>query len=131
MDASTMAGGGGQMPQQQQGQQPQIQTTPGQTQTNDPQKIIQALEAAIQQAVNPQGYVDLNKLVLLWPQISQKMGINVPFQTVMQMIQQNPELIDNIVNQLGLAGIIVNGKVMSAQQLLGQSGAGQAGGGMG
>ena len=126
MDAGMMAGGG--MPPQQQGQQPQTQIAPGQTQTDNPQKIIDALKAAVEQAVNSQGYVDLNKLVLLWPQISQQFGINIPFQTVMQIIQQNPNLIEDMINRMGLAGIIHNGRMISADQLLGM-GTGAVGGG--
>lgn len=116
MDAAMMAGSG--MPSQGQ-QQPNVQTAPGQTQTDDPGKIVEALKAGIEQAVNQQGYVDLNKLVLLWPQISQKMGINIPFQTVMQIVQQNPGILDDIIARMGLAGIIVDGKVMSGEQLIG------------
>lgn len=127
MDAGMMAGGG-MPPQQPQGQQPQTQIAPGQTQTGDPQKIIEALKAAVEQAVNSQGYVDLNKLVLLWPQISQRMGINIPFQTVMQIIQQNPNILEDLINRMGLAGIIKDGRMISSDQLLGM-GSGAVGGG--
>ena len=112
IDAAQMAGG---MPQN-----PQTQVSPGQVSTADPAKILEALKAAVQQAVDQQGYVDLNKLVMTWPMISQQFGINIPFQTVMQLIEQNPQLIEDMVVQMGLAGIIQNGQKMSAQQLLGQ-----------
>lgn len=116
--AAMLAGGAPQAPQ---GGQPPIQATPDQVSGGDPQKIKQALEAAIQQCVNQQGFVDMNKLVQVWPQISQQMGINVPFQTVLQMIQQDPTLVEDIINQMGLSGIIVNGKMISAEELLAQS----------
>lgn len=94
----------------------------------DPMKIKEALKVAVQQAVNQQGFVDMNKLIQMWPQISQQMGINVPFETVMQMIQQDPSLVEDIIAQMGLAGIIVNGKMISAEELLNQS---QSGAGAG
>lgn len=116
-NAAMMAGGA--MPAQE--AQPSVQVTPGQVNGGDPQKIKMALEAAIKQCVNQQGFVDMNKLIQVWPQISKQMGINVPFQTVLQMVQQDPTLVDDIINQLGLAGIIVNGKMISAEELLNQS----------
>ena len=125
MDATQMAQGGmqqGGMPQQ-----PQVQAVPGQTQTGDPRKIMDALQAAIQQAVNSQGYVDLNKLILLWPQISKQFGINIPFQTVMQLIKQNPSILENLVVRYGLSGMVVNGQRITAEQMAGQM---TAGGGM-
>ena len=112
MDPAAMAGGTAPQPE------PQTQITPGQTSTANPQAILQALEAVVQQAIDGQGYVDMNKLILLWPQIAQQMGINVPFQTVMQLIQQNPDLIADMISKFGLAGIISNGQKLSAQQLL-------------
>lgn len=127
--AAMMAGGGQMPPQgqpQPQGGMPPIQATPGQVSGGDPQKIKAALEAAIKQSVNQQGYVDMNKLVQMWPSVSQQFGLNIPFQTVMQMIQQDPSLVEDIINQLGLAGIIVNGKMISAAELLQQA---QGGGG--
>jgi hypothetical protein len=82
----------------------------------------------IQQAVNPQGYVDMNKLIQMWPQVSQQLGINIPFQTVMQMIQQDPSLVEDIIQQMGLSGIIVNGKTISSDELMQQSQGGGQGG---
>lgn len=115
IDPAMMASGSG----QQGGTNPQTQITPGQTTSSNPQAMIDALEAVVKQTVDARGYVDMNKLILLWPQISQQMGINVPFQTVMQMLEQNPELIADMITRLGLAGIISNGKTLSAQQLIG------------
>lgn len=87
----------------------------------DPAKIKQALQEAIKQCVNQQGFVDMNKLVQVWPQISKQMGINIPFGTILQMVQQDPSLVEDIINQMGLAGIIVDGKMISAEELLNQS----------
>lgn len=120
MNPAMMAGGA---PQQapQGGGQPPIQATPGQVTGGDPGKIKQALQAAIQQCVDKNGYVDMNKLVAVWPQIAQQMGLNIPFQAVLQMIQQDPSLVEDIINQMGLAGITVNGKQISAEELLAQA----------
>lgn len=123
-NAAMMAGG---MPPQAP-QQQQVQVAPGQVSGGDPQKIKAALKAAIQQSVDKNGYVDMNKLVQVWPQISQQMGINIPFQTVLQMVQQYPSLIEDVITEMGLAGIIVNGKMISAEQLLSQAQAGGGGG---
>ena len=124
MDAAMMAGGAPPQTQTQPQQgvgQPPVQSVPGQATGGDRGKIIQALEMDIKNSVNQQGYVDMNKLVQQWPQVAQQVGINVPFQTVMQMVQQDPSLIEDIINQMGLSGIIVNGKMISAEQLLAQS----------
>lgn len=117
---------GSTMPPQQQGQP--VTVAPGQAQTPDPQKITQVLEGALKQVVDKNGYVDMNKLVILWPQVAQQAGLNIPFTTVLQMLQQDPSMIENIIQQMGLAGIIVNGKAISADELLaqGQSGASAA-----
>lgn len=128
-NAAMMAGGS--MPPQgnpQAGGQPPVQVTPGQVTGGDPEKIKEALKTAIQQCVDQRGFVDMNKLIQLWPQVSQQMGINIPFATVLQMIQEDPSLVEDIINQMGLAGIIVNGKMISAEELLnqGQSGASAA-----
>ena len=117
--------GGGQIPQQAP-QQPQManqtQIAPGQTQVGgNVQQILKALGVVIQQSVDQQGYVDMSKLVTLWPQIAQQMGINIPFQTVMQLIQQNPSLLEDLVTKYGLAGIIMNGQRISAEQMAGQA----------
>lgn len=120
MDAATMAGGAPPQGQPQTGVG-NVQSTPGQTQASDPGKIKQALEAALQQVVDKNGYIDMNKLVTLWPQVAQQFGINIPFQTVLQMLQQDPSLIEDIISQMGLAGITVHGKNISAEELLNQS----------
>lgn len=106
--APPMAGGG----------QPQV--APGAApQGGNPEQLMQVLEAAIQQAVDENGYVDLKKLVEIWPQVAQQAGVNVPFETVMQMVQQNPEILNDLIARLGLAGVIVDGQVISAEQLSG------------
>lgn len=111
MDAAALAGGDPNA----------VQSVPGQASGGDRDKIIQALEMDIKNSVDQNGYVDMNKLIQQWPQVAQQVGLNIPFQTVMQMVQQDPEMIANIINQMGLSGIIVNGKVISADQLLAQS----------
>jgi len=104
-------------------QPPSAGTTiaPGQAQVGgDINKVIEALGMAIQQAVDQQGYVDMNKLVMLWPQIAQQTGMNIPFQTVMQLIEQNPQILEDLVVRHGLAGMIVNGQRITAEQMAGQ-----------
>lgn len=98
-----------------------VQVAPGQAQASDTSKILPALKSALEQTVDANGYVDMNKLVLLWPQIAQQAGLNIPFQTLLQMLQQDPSLIENLINQMGIAGITVNGKQISAEELLAQS----------
>jgi hypothetical protein len=97
--------------------QPQTQIAPEQITTADPQKIVEALKAAVQQAVDAKGFVDLNKLIIIWPQIAKAFGINIPFQTVMQLIQQNPDLLEEMIVSMGLAGVIHNGRYKTAQEL--------------
>ena len=95
----------------------QIQAAPGNVQGGDQQLILQALEEALRNSVDQNGYVDVMKLAQIWPQVAQKLGLNIPFQSVLQMIQQNPEMIVELVQKLGLAGIIVNGRQISAEEL--------------
>jgi len=99
---------------------------PGQAQAPDTQKITQVLEMALKQVVDKNGYVDMNKLVILWPQVAQQAGLNIPFASVLQMLQQDPSMIEGIIQQMGLAGIIVNGKAISADELLAQSQSGSS-----
>lgn len=105
-----------------------VQVTPGQAQVADPTKVSQVVEIALKQVVDKNGYVDMNKLVLLWPQVAQQAGLDIPFTTVLQMFEQNPSMLEGVIQQMGLAGIIVNGKPISAEELLsqGQSGASAA-----
>ena len=108
--------------QQMPSQSPQAGPTiaPGQAQVGtDIKKILSVLGMAIDQTVNKQGDVDMNQLITIWPQIAQQGGINIPFQTVMQLIQQNPQLISDLIIQHGLAGIMMNGKQIPAEQLAG------------
>ncbi len=128
MDPAQMAGG---VPPQagQQGSPAQpVTVEPGAAQTPDTKKITQVLEVALKQVVDKNGYVDMNKLVILWPQVAQQSGLNIPFTTVLQMLQQDPSMIEDIIQQMGLSGIIVNGKAISADELLaqGQSGSSAA-----
>lgn len=126
MDPAQMAGAPPQAGQQGSTMPPQqpaggATVTPGQAQAPDTQKITQVLEMALKQVVDKNGYVDMNKLVILWPQVAQQAGLNIPFTTVLQMLQQDPSMIEGIIQQMGLAGIIVNGKAISADELLAQS----------
>ena len=121
MNPAQMAGGAPQMPSPAQ----TTQVAPGQAQVGgNMEKVIQAIGMAIQQAVDQQGYVDMNKLIQLWPQIAQQLGINIPFQTVMQLIQQNPTILEDLVNRYGLSGMVVNGQRITAEQMAGQMTAG-------
>ena len=119
MGAAAMAGG---MPPPQQGMPaqgaPQEQGAPGGGQVNV-QEIIDALKQAIPQVTDEKGYVDVSKLIMLWQQFSQ-----IPFQTVMQLIQQSPEILTDIIAQYGLAGINVNGRMVSADELASLGGRG-------
>ena len=124
MNPAQMASGGSQMPMP-----PQGQVTPQQSNVGgDINKVLEVLGQAIQQAVDEQGYVDMNTLVSIWPQIAQQGGVNIPFQTVMQLIQQNPEMISDLIVRYGLAGITMDGRRIPAEQLAGV-GTGANGGG--
>ena len=115
--AQRMGGGEGGMPTP-----PQVTATPDQAQVGgDINKVIEALEMGIQQAVDQSGYVDMQQLIAIWPQIAQQAGVNIPFETVVQLVQQNPELISNLIVRHGLAGIKLNGRVISGEQLAGMS----------
>lgn len=103
-----------------------VTVAPGQSQTPNTQKITQVLEMALKQVVDSNGYVDMNKLVILWPQVAQQNGLNIPFTTVLQMIAQNPSMVEDIIQQMGLAGIIVNGKAISAEELQAQAQSGSS-----
>ena len=108
------------------GNQPPTQATvtPNNTATTQITEVLDALKKIIQQTVTPQGYVDMQRLISLWPQFSR-----IPFQVVMQMLQQNPEMLNELVSQYGLNGIIINGRTISADELAG-IGTGAAGKGM-
>ena len=114
------AAAGGMPPQQgmpQQGAPPQQGDPSGQV---DVQKIIEALKQAIPQVTDDKGYVDVSKLIMLWPQISP----DVPFQVVMQLLESNPDILTDIIAQYGLAGIIANNRVISADELASLGGRG-------
>lgn len=123
VNGAGLAGGGA--PQQAPPQQ--IQASPGNVQGGDQQLILQALEQAISQAVDEQGYVDVRKLAQIWPQVAQQLGLNIPFEAVLQMIKQNPEIIEELVQKLGLAGIVVDGRQIGAEELAGQGAGASAG----
>ena len=121
--AGAMAGGGGGMPppQGQGGQPPMTVAAQGSTVTTQITEVIDQLKQIIPQVVDEKGYLDMNKLITLWPQFSR-----IPFQVVMQILQQSPELFDNLISQFGLNGIVANGKTISNDELvnIGQTGRG-------
>src|SRR3990167_4334688 len=88
-----------------------VLATPQQAAVGDPQAVLTVLEDAIKQSVDANGNVDLKKLVAVWQIVAQKHGVQVPLQTVMQMIEQNPNLLLDIITRLGLNGIIKDGRV--------------------
>ena len=102
------------------GQPPVTTAAPGNSATTDINAVVEALKQVLQQAVDENGYVDVNRLVTMWPQFS-----DVPFQVVMQLIQQSPEILNQLISQYGLNGLIVNGRIVAADELasLGQGGA--------
>lgn len=87
----------------------------------DLQSLIPAIKEVLSQAVDENGYLDIEKVAMLWPQIAQQMGINIPFETLLKMIESNPEVLQSIVQELGIAGISYKGQQMSPEQLMGQS----------
>lgn len=116
------------MGQQAQMQPPQGQITPEQSNVGgDINKLLEVLGMAIQQTKDEQGFVDVQQLIAMWPQMAQQAGLNIPFQTVWQMIQQRPELLNDLVVRYGLNGIMYNGRRITAEQLSGM-GSGATGG---
>ena len=120
MGAAAAAGGG--MPPQAPpaGQPPGMGAPQPQSGVGAPvQQIIDALKQIIPQVVDQKGYVNMDKLIMMWPNVSQ-----IPFQAVMQLLQNTPDLLNEIISQYGLTGIISQGKVISADELaaLGQKG---------
>lgn len=125
MGASAMAGG---VPAQPQGApaaggSPMTAAAPGNTSTTQVNQIIESLKQILPQVVDQNGYVNMDRLIMMWPQFSQ-----VPFQVVMQLIQQNPEILNQLISQYGLNGIIIQGRTIGADELA--SLGGQGGGGM-
>ena len=117
MGASAMAGG---MPQMAQGGQPPMTAAAGgNTTTTQITEITDALKQILPQAIDERGYVNMDRLITMWPQFSR-----VPFQVVMQLIQQNPELLDNLITQYGLNGIVSQGRIYSSDELASLGGQG-------
>ena|SRR3990167_8175222 len=104
------------------GEAPQVAPN-AQPQGLDMNQILQVLAEALRAAVDQNGFVDIQKLVQIWPQIAQAAGLSVPFEIVLQMIGENPEILIELVNELGLAGITVDGRQITGEEL------GQMGGG--
>lgn len=123
MGANAMAGGAATMPQQ--GMPPQAgatTVTSEGTTTTQIDEVLSTLKQVLPQVVDEKGYVNMDKLITLWPQFSK-----VPFQVVMQLIQQTPDLLEEIIAQYGLNGISLQGRIISADELasLGSGGGGQ------
>lgn len=98
---------------------PQTTVAPGNTTSTQIQEVIETLKQIIPQVLDERGYIDMNRLITMWPQFSQ-----VPFQVVMQLLQQSPELLTDIISQYGVNGINVNGRIISADELSSLGGAG-------
>ena len=98
--------------------------SPGNVQGGDVQKMLQVLEQIMSQAVDPNGYLDMTKLASMWPKAAVDAGLNMPFDVLLQVLQQNPELIQDLVVKLGLSGIILEGQVISGEQLSQMGGGG-------
>ena len=102
------------------GQPPTTVAAQGNTTTTQVTQILETLKQILPQVVDEKGYVNMDRLITLWPQFSQ-----VPFQVVMQILQQSPELLAQLVTQFGLSGIMLQGRMIGADQLVA---AGQGGG---
>src|SRR3990167_1325497 len=91
------------------------------------ESLLPALKELLQASMDKNGFVDLNKLVQIWPQIAQKYGLQIPIQALMDMIAQNPDMMDPIIQELGIAGIIKDGQQITGDELQAQAGGGAAG----
>jgi hypothetical protein len=115
--AGAAAMAGGQPPQQPAGQM--TVAAQGNTATTQINEVLNALKQILPQVVDERGYVNMDRLITMWPQVSR-----VPFQVVMQLIQQNPEILNNIITQYGLNGIVVQGRIIGAEELASLGGRG-------
>ena len=115
LGAQNIASGG------QPGGQPLTAPAGGNTTTTQVTEVIESLKKLLPQTVDEKGYVNMDRLITMWPQFSQ-----VPFQVVMQLIQQNPEIINNLITQYGLNGITVQGRTIAADELASLGGTGGA-----
>ena len=113
--SASMAAGGG-MPQDNQAQ-PSMSMGGGQSAQVD--EIINTLKQIFPQVIDERGYVNMDRLITMWPQFSK-----IPFQAVMQLIQQNPELLNELIAQYGIGGIIFQGRTISADELASLGGRG-------
>lgn len=120
---------GAQQPEQAQPQQDpfggQPAISPDTITQEDVQKILQVLESLIPQATDENGYLDMTKLAGAWTQAAVEAGLNLPFQILLQILEEVPELVQDLIVKMGLAGIILEGQVISGEQL-GQMGGGAA-----
>ena len=124
VDPRQMAAGGGTPPQD----VPRIAPGAPPQGGPDPQAVMQALAAAIQQSVDESGFVDLQKLIQIWPQVAQQVGINIPFEAVLAMLDANPGILASLIEEFGLAGMIINGQKVTGEMLEQALSSGGAGG---
>lgn len=110
--AAAMAGGAPPQAAPGPGGQPVTAAAGGSTVTTQITEIMEALKKILPQVVDQKGYVNMDRLITMWPQFSQ-----VPFQVVMQLIQQSPEILNEIISQYGLNGISSQGRLISADEL--------------
>ncbi len=107
------------MPQQgmpQQGAMQEEEDNNGQVPIDE---IVETLKQVIPQALDQNGYLDLSKLLMIWQQYSK-----IPFQAVMQVLESNPDLLENILVEGQFSGIIVNGKTISIEEMTAMGGRG-------
>lgn len=116
-ESAMMAAGG--MPSSQTPPSGKTVAAQGNTTTTQITEILNVLKQIIPQVVDQKGYVNMDRLITLWPQFSQ-----VPFQVVMQLIQQNPELLNELITQYGLSGIVIQGRSVSAEEMASLGGKG-------
>lgn len=122
MGAAAMAGGGMSQPAAPAGNPPVTAAAGGNTMTTQISEIMNSLKQILPQVVDQNGYVDMDRLIMMWPQFSQ-----VPFQVVLQLIQQSPEILTQLITQFGLNGIIVQGRTIGADELTALGGRGGGG----
>lgn len=97
----------------------QVQVATGDMQGGDQQLIMQAIEQSISQAIDESGYLDIKRWAQIWPQVAQQLGLNIPFETVLQFIEQNSEMLEGLLEKLGIAGITVDGRQIGVEELAG------------
>lgn len=137
MDPAQMAGGappqgmppgmssgppqGGMPPQPQQTMTSPNAPPPQAQMGDDLPKVKEALATIIPQCIDQQRIFDIDKLIQVWPSVAQQYNLNIPFQTVWKIIEQDPDFVESILIQHGSTGIKANGQVYTIEQLEGMS----------